>query len=75
LSYQPEDEAGNAGEQPASNKVDGYTVERWPCVTFFTGILLWLINSFRLISQMHIPFDEVLSVAIGHTPMDTQVVL
>jgi len=74
LSYQPEEEVGNAGEQPTSNKVDGCTEERWPCVTFFTGILLWLKNSSRLISQMHVPFDEVLSIAIGHTPMDTQVV-
>lgn len=24
--YQPEEEAGNAGEQPVSNRVDGYTV-------------------------------------------------
>lgn len=64
MSCQPEEEAGIAEEQPASNKVYGYTIERWPCVTFFTGILLWLINSFRLISQMQIPFDVVLSVAV-----------
>jgi hypothetical protein len=75
LSNQPEEEAGNAGEQPASNKVAGYKVERWSCVTFFTGILLFLINSFRFISQMHVPFDEVLSVAMVHPPMDTQDVL
>jgi hypothetical protein len=26
LYYQPEEEAGSAEEQPASNKVDGYTI-------------------------------------------------
>jgi len=25
--HQPEEEVGSAGEQPASNKVDGYTIK------------------------------------------------
>jgi len=28
LSYQPEGEAGSAGEQPVSNKVDAITIKR-----------------------------------------------
>ncbi|MGI8580653.1 MAG: hypothetical protein ACR2KX_00525 [Chitinophagaceae bacterium] len=28
LNYQSEEEAGSAGEQPASNKIDAYTIER-----------------------------------------------
>ena len=40
---QPEEEAGNAGEQPVSNRVDGYTVMGSPLqgclLSFITGIL------------------------------------
>jgi len=35
LISQPEEEAGSAGEQPASNKVDGYTVKGGHVPPFF----------------------------------------
>jgi hypothetical protein len=43
LNYhrQSEEEAGSAGEQPASNKIDTYTVIRQPskgCLLFITGM-------------------------------------
>jgi len=52
LDLQLEEEKVNGGEQYARNKVDGYKVESWTRVTSFSGILLWLRNSFGFISKM-----------------------
>jgi hypothetical protein len=67
FDYQSEEEAGSAGEQPASNKIDGHTVKGGQHATFFifTGVLFGFLNSFFLIVKMQVPFDKVLSVFDG----------
>jgi hypothetical protein len=35
FDYRSEEEAGHAGEQPASNKIDGHTVKGGQQATFF----------------------------------------
>jgi len=37
--YQSEEEAGSAGEQPASNKVDGYTITKGVSNGFFCFVI------------------------------------
>jgi len=36
--HQPQEEVGSAGEQPASNKVDAYTIKE--------AVIVWLLSSF-----------------------------
>ena len=38
IHRQPEEEVGSAGEQPASNKVDAYTIKE--------AVIIWLLSSF-----------------------------
>ncbi len=58
-------EAGSAGEQPASNKVDVYTIKEGShnidYLFSFIGIPYDLKNLF-IVRQIHIPFDEVYSM-------------
>ena len=65
IRRQPKEEAGSAGEQPVSNKVDAYTEKGVEHLMF--NPLLFLVsimskeNSF-VVRQIHVPFDKVDSV-------------
>lgn len=63
MHYQPEEEAGSAEEQPASNKGDDYTIieEQWDifsCCFFIIGHLYGLKKLIRIILKMQVPFNK-----------------
>jgi hypothetical protein len=62
FAYQSEEEAGSAEEQPASNKIDGYTIVRGVSngsFTFYYRYPAWLRKLSRVIFKVQIPFYKV----------------
>ncbi len=58
----PEEETGSAEGQPASNKVDDYTIIRQrdiSCCFFIIGNLYGLKKLIRVVLKMQVPFYKV----------------
>jgi len=71
FTYQPQEEAGSAEEQPASNKVDTYTVikssQQWLLFFFITGKLHGLKKLIAyLLFMLLLLFDILYRLIILH---------
>ena len=85
--HQLEEEAGSAGEQPASNTTEAYTMGKQPskgCFLYATVVLSvsfmakenspLLPGSSLLVTQVYVPLDEVNAMRKSQAPVQVKMV-
>jgi hypothetical protein len=64
FTHQSEGEAGNAGEQPASNRIDAYTIKRQSAngCLFYLSVCVMAKKNSKSISKVEVPFYKIFSM-------------